>query len=596
MGRSYLSESRLQHACDAGVLAARKKLGASVVADGLVPAGVASTGNKFFNLDFRNGVYGTQNRGFTMTLEPDFSISGEATAEVPTTIMKIFGFNKVSLRVECQAKLNFNNTDVMMVLDTTLSMDGKANSSDPATKMETLKTVVRNFHTTMEGSKGPGTRIRYGFVPYSTNVNVGALLQDSWVVNDWTYQSREVDHTTSTTGSSTYDDNWAYVSGTYTPTDVSSYAATWHPPASEFGSGWYSCDGSEPADTYTDTFVVVSTASTPYAGPPAGFRTIEHRRRTLNGANYWTSQSGSTCAVKQENFGNYVDDYDRITIPTEDVTTYYNYKPISRSVTNWRSETNGCIEERSTYQITDYANVDLNQALDLNLDLVPSAGDPDTQWRPRYPGITYERSLDYYGSGSFSSAPVLNTANGWMFQPGTYSGLVACPAPSRKLAEMDATTLNSFLSTVTPLGTTYHDIGMIWGGRLISPTGLFAAENGDLPGKPTNRHLIFLTDGQTEAFDTAYGAYGIEPLDQRRLPSNKMNQLNSTVEARFGVACAEVKKRNTTVWVIGFGTNVTNVMKNCAGNGRWFLATDAAELNTIFGKIAASMGDLRISK
>ena len=37
MGRSYLSESRLQSACDAGVLAARKKLGSAVVADGLSP-------------------------------------------------------------------------------------------------------------------------------------------------------------------------------------------------------------------------------------------------------------------------------------------------------------------------------------------------------------------------------------------------------------------------------------------------------------------------------------------------------------------------------------------------------------------------------
>ena len=34
MGRSYLAQSRLQQACDAGVLAARKALGSAVVADG----------------------------------------------------------------------------------------------------------------------------------------------------------------------------------------------------------------------------------------------------------------------------------------------------------------------------------------------------------------------------------------------------------------------------------------------------------------------------------------------------------------------------------------------------------------------------------
>ncbi len=137
---------------------------------------------------------------------------------------------------------------------------------------------------------------------------------------------------------------------------------------------------------------------------------------------------------------------------------------------------------------------------------------------------------------------------------------------------------------------------MIWGGRLISKTGLFATENADLAGRPTSRHLIFLTDGQTEAYDIAYGAYGVEPLDQRRWSPASTLSLNETVEKRFGVACAEVKKRNVTVWVIGFGTNVSNLMKQCAGNGRWFKADDADELTSIFDKIAAAMGDLRISK
>jgi hypothetical protein len=137
---------------------------------------------------------------------------------------------------------------------------------------------------------------------------------------------------------------------------------------------------------------------------------------------------------------------------------------------------------------------------------------------------------------------------------------------------------------------------MIWGGRLLSPTGLFAAENAALAGKPTNRHLIFLTDGQTEPRDIAYGAYGIEPLDRRRWTQSSALSLAQVVEKRFAVACNEVKKRNVTVWVIGFGTTMTQVMKDCAGNGRWFQADDATQLNTAFAKIAASMGDLRISK
>ena len=48
MGRSYLAQSRLQAACDAGVLAARKKLGSTVVLDGQVPVDVNTIGNRFF--------------------------------------------------------------------------------------------------------------------------------------------------------------------------------------------------------------------------------------------------------------------------------------------------------------------------------------------------------------------------------------------------------------------------------------------------------------------------------------------------------------------------------------------------------------------
>jgi hypothetical protein len=194
MARSYLAETRLQQACDAGTLAARKALGSSVVATGTPPSDVAARGNQLFNLNFQSNAYGTRNVAFTMTLEPDYSISGVATVEVPTTIMAIFGFSEIDVRANCQAQLNFKNTDVMMVLDTTGSMND-TNPGDTDPKITVLKNVVTNFYNQLEGSKGPDTRIRFGFVPYSVNANVGSLLQDDWVVSNWTYQSRKVDHT-----------------------------------------------------------------------------------------------------------------------------------------------------------------------------------------------------------------------------------------------------------------------------------------------------------------------------------------------------------------------------------------------------------------
>jgi hypothetical protein len=106
MGRSYLSQTRLQQACDSGVLAARKRMGSEVVATGIIPDAVVDTGNRFFNINYRDGAYWTKNRSFEMTLEEDYSISGTASVDVPTTLMTLFGYNEVAIEVSCAAKLN----------------------------------------------------------------------------------------------------------------------------------------------------------------------------------------------------------------------------------------------------------------------------------------------------------------------------------------------------------------------------------------------------------------------------------------------------------------------------------------------------------
>jgi hypothetical protein len=595
MGRSYLAQSRLQNACDAGVLAARKKLGSAVVADGTIPAGVDDAGNRFFNVNFRDGAYGTENRSFAMALEQDYSISGQASVDVPTTIMTIFGYNEMAIEVECQATLNFSNTDIMFVLDTTGSMN-TTNPDDTIPRIDVLKSVVRDFHTQIEGSKGPTTRVRYGFVPYSTNVNVGSLLKDEWVVNDWTYQSREDFGTDpGEIADYTYYDNWTYISGTNTTNVVSGYLATYHPAGSEAGTAYWSCDTAPPVSTVTSSYTLLSTTTEPYPGPPAGTKTIKHYRALYNGDYYWVELVGPACVVKRTRYTAYTEEYDEITIPYTRTQPRYRYAAIPRDVRLWRSESNGCIEERDTYEIDDWDNVDLSRALDLDIDLVPVAGDTKTQWRPQYPGVIYERSLDSSGVGTFTKDQVVTT-DPWFLKADWLPSMVACPAAARKLEEMDSSDLDAYLNGVTPGGTTYHDIGMIWGGRLLSPTGLFSAENADVSGRSTSRNLIFLTDGQTEPYDIAYGAYGVEPLDERRWKLNSSISLPDTVEKRFGVACSEVKKRNINVWVISFGTTLNPTMVECAGPGHSFEAKDAAELKQVFSSIAASMGDLRISK
>lgn len=592
MSRSYLSQARLQQACDSGVLAARKALGSEVVVDGNVPSDVSDIGNRFFNINFREGAYGSEDRSFAMTMEESYAVRGVASVRVPTTIMAIFGNTEVDVNVDCEAQINFSDTDIMFVLDTTGSMTG-TNPGDDAPRIDALRSVVKDFHTQVEGSKTAGTRIRYGFVPYATNVNVGHLLADDWVVDEWTYQSRERIIDEDNVRDETDWINWDYISGDYDQQLIDSYDAVWQSGSGEYNSGSYRCPRANPHDTASHDYDLISTVTEPYAGPPAGTITTEHYRRISNGTTHWTSRDGATCQVWQRTYDDYVIEYDRVTYPAGEET--WLYKPVTLDVSNWRAETDGCIEERDTYEIyTKLETVDTARALDLNLDLVPSAGNPSTQWRPMYPDIVWARALHNENANSWS---VEEVEYRWdYFKPAWYPALVACPNPAQLLQEMDSAQVAAYVDGLDVLGQTYHDIGMIWGGRLISPSGLFAAENASRPSKETARHLIFLTDGQTEPLDIAYASYGLEQLELRRWTQRPDPLIDRVIELRFYHACKEVKKLNVTVWVIGFGTTMNDVMKECAGDGHWFQADDADELEDSFNKIAKSLAELRVSE
>src|SRR5690606_16402963 len=257
------------------------------------------------------------------------------------------------------------------------------------------------------------------------------------------------------------------------------------------------------------------------------------------------------------------------------------------------SQFRGCIMERATFEIADYGNVDLSRALDLDIDLVPDPTDPATQWQPLLSEIHLVKTKQAKKIASLDA--LLADIDAYLAS----SQLLArppCPAKARKLSVMTAAQISAYADSLQPVGNTYHDIGMIWGGRLLSPTGIFAEENADLPGQPTSRHLIFLTDGETATAPFNYATYGLESVEERRWKTKSPLSLNQTVENRFAFACEEVKKKNITVWVISFGTAANPVMQDCAGSNRYFVADDAQQLEEAFATIAKRMGELRVTR
>ena len=594
MGRAYVTQTRLQQACDAAVLAARKKLGSDLPPSNQVIGQVQVVGNKFFNLNFERGRYGTTGRSFQMTLEADYAISGTASVDLPTTIMGIFGFQDIPIDVECQARMNFTNLDIMMVLDTTGSM-ADSNPGDAMSRMDSMRAVIRNFHRNVEETKTPDTRIRYGFVPFAAKVNVGHLLNARWIADTASYSSRrsvEVPGETTTTSNTT----WTYVSGnrsetTYTAAACPAWAATW-----------------ETLSTNTSgstTTVRERGNGTEYHCNTGDGGTIVVREVVLD--NYVQDKATTTSSVPKREWA--YDDYPEPSAPFKTGQRLVNGR-ITRQIggsasapANVDAWFTGCIEERGTYEIDDYDNVDLSRAVDLDLDRIPSQTDPATQWKLSFDVLSHVRGLQWNGAGSPQSDPVNTGADyvnaGWMGQNRGFGWMSysRCPEPARALATMDGPAMSAYLNTLRPGGYTHPDIGMIWGGRMLSPTGLFASANADVSAnKPTSRHLIFLTDGQTQAYDIANSAYGVDGVHRRRWTPGGATTLNETVEARFRFVCNEIKKRNVTIWVIAFGTELNTSMTQCAGDGHYFEAGDAAQLDEAFLSIAQSLGDLRISE
>lgn len=586
-GRLYLVQSRLQQACDAGILAARKQMGAMSNFNAATDTKtVADRGTRMFNVNFSGGMYGSTGRGFTMTIQDDQSIAGVATTTVPMTLMQIFGAQPITMTANCTAQLNAPNTDIMMALDVTGSMN-EINQGDSSPKIAILKTVVKNFYTAMESYKQPGSRMRYGFVPYSTNVNVGALLADDWVVKSWTYPSRTLVGSGNTNGTYTYNTSADLVSGTGYPSTYTFNAS--------YNNQTHTYFCAQPANTLTSKTNTISSTSTAVTGPPAGTRTVTTYQVVYNGATYDTAtRSGTTCTSTKTTYTNYTLQYQTITEPKLGNGSQWWYKDVTKDVSGWRTGSNGCIEERGTYEITDYNNVDLTKALDLDIDTVPTAGAPATQWRPQYPAVVYDRAWLWNGTGSWSTADVTTQTE---YVSPYYGGFADCPAPAKKLQTWTSSDLSTYIDGLQAGGSTYHDIGMIWAGRLLSPTGLFASENANVsPTRPTSRHLIFLTDGQTSSYDLSYGAYGVEPLAKRRWSPTSTLTLTQTVEKRFSFACQQVKNKNVTVWFIAFGTDLNPIMTECAGTGHYFSAANATELSAAFETIARSIGELRLSQ
>jgi Flp pilus assembly protein TadG len=197
IGAAYVARKQMQTACDAAVLAGRRAMN-----DGVVDDGVRAEATKFFNFNFQQGAFGTAAFTPAITGAPgsNTTVVIAAATTLPTTFMRMFGFQTLPISATCHAKQDFVNTDIVLVLDTTGSMDDKIRSTDANTKIVSLRAAVLALYDQLSSVQqqlaASGLRLRYGVVPYASAVNVGKVIRaanTSYLLSTkWTYQSREL--------------------------------------------------------------------------------------------------------------------------------------------------------------------------------------------------------------------------------------------------------------------------------------------------------------------------------------------------------------------------------------------------------------------
>jgi Flp pilus assembly protein TadG len=560
--RLYMIKVRMQQACDAGALAGRKFMASGGTT---LDSNATTQANTFFANNFKTGTYGVNTVSFTPSKTSDNQVAGTATATVPMTLTSILGFSTTQITVSCEARYDVADLDIMFVLDTTGSMayaasdtnmsgqavvsytrsdgtTGYYNTEKSNARIKALRTAVLNFYDTLATAADSSTKIRYGFVPYTSTVNVGYVLPSSYLVaGNYLYQTRKLKG--DSLGSKSLSNTYTSIS----QTTCNGYA------------------GRNPSTGYTSSGTAVVKTVTWTAVGSSG-----------NGTCYVYSQT----AVPLWTYGQMAQDTTNlvtgasVTDPTELSAT-----------TRWQ----GCIEERDTQALSSFSQTSLPYDLDPDL----AATNDATKWRPLWPDVEYDRG----STASFDSTSDYDNLNSTSNQQG---GWASCPKQAQRLTTMTRTDISNYVNAndFRAIGGTYHDTGMIWGTRFINPNGPFASDTAAWSGRnPPIRHIVFMTDGEMSPNQEIYGMYGFEKLDRRVSGTASTSTLTDRHNARFLAECEAAKRRGITVWVIAFGNAMTTEEQSCASSsGNAFAASSDSQLNTAFQTIAARVAMLRISK
>ncbi len=173
----------------------------------------------------------------------------------------------------------------------------------------------------------------------------------------------------------------------------------------------------------------------------------------------------------------------------------------------------------------------------------------------------------------------------WISDPNYY-----CPSEQVVPLTNDRNTLEDTINGLEAMGFTYGNIGMLWGGRVISPEEPFT-EGEDWDDPRWRKAILMMTDGNN-TMHYYYSVYGL--TYEHSITPSDLNE-------RFEETCENLKGDGVQIYTITFGSGISEDTKGyyerCASDtSLYFDAPSNETLVQAFQEIANQLSKLHISK
>lgn len=164
----------------------------------------------------------------------------------------------------------------------------------------------------------------------------------------------------------------------------------------------------------------------------------------------------------------------------------------------------------------------------------------------------------------------------------------SCPYAYVMPLSSDQQALIDHLETMTPHGNTLGNIGMVWGGRLISPEPPFE-EGSDWDDINWRKAIVMMTDGNNTR-DGTYSAFWFR---------NKHGLTVTDFNQRFEETCTALKERGVTIYTVTFTSGISQDTKDyytrCAtSEDHHHDAPTQEDLIDVFETISRELSNLHI--